>query len=285
MAMSPRLLRPIASGVHPDAAAWRSAVVANGGSVSASTMRAVSTFCAAIDAAGIRDRYYRLSLMCGTGLNAALVPLYRGPTFGGTQYGNATDTNVGPFVSGDYVETGASGGLVGNGTSKRLDTGLSSGSLPSILSGHLSVYMRANAISATNGLVMADDGTNRVGFFLRPSQTLRGTWAEIVNSASNNESSFAPGYDTSLYTFTRTAADESVIYEGSSSANTNTVSVSPGVCSQPWFVFASNANGVASNFSTARLAGYSIGTGLSSADVVAYESAMTAFQTALGRNV
>lgn len=123
MPMNARLLRPIASGVHPEANAWRTAVVANGGSVSASTMKAVSAFCAAIDTAGIRDRFYRLNLLCGTGLNAALVPLYRGPSRTGTQYGNTTDTNNGPFVSGDYVETGASGGLTGaNG--KNLSTGL-----------------------------------------------------------------------------------------------------------------------------------------------------------------
>jgi hypothetical protein len=119
--MSPRLLRPIASGVHPEAAAWRSAVVANGGSVSASTLKAVGKFCADIDKAGLRDRFYRLNLFCGSNLNAVLVPLYRGPSRTGTQYGNTTDTNNGPFVSGDYVENS---GLKGNGSSKYLETGV-----------------------------------------------------------------------------------------------------------------------------------------------------------------
>jgi len=121
MPMSPRLLRPIASGVHPEANAWRTAVVANGGSVSASTMRAVSKFCGDIDKAGLRDRFYRLNLFCGDNLNAVLVPLYRGPSRTGSQFGNATDTNNGPFVSGDYVENS---GLKGNGSSKYLETGV-----------------------------------------------------------------------------------------------------------------------------------------------------------------
>jgi hypothetical protein len=121
MPMNARLLRPVASGVHPEAAAWRSAVVANGGSVSASTMKAVSKFCADIDKAGLRDRFYRLNLFCGSNLNAVLVPLYRGPSRTGTQYGNTTDTNNGPFVSGDYSE---SSGLKGNQSSKYLDTGV-----------------------------------------------------------------------------------------------------------------------------------------------------------------
>jgi len=121
MPMNPRLLRPIASGVHPEANAWRTAVVANGGSVSASTLKAVGKFCADIDKAGLRDRFYRLNLFCGSNLNAVLVPLYRGPSRTGTQYGNTTDTNNGPFVSGDYSE---SSGLKGNGSSKYLETGV-----------------------------------------------------------------------------------------------------------------------------------------------------------------
>lgn len=121
MGMNPRLLRPRAGGLHPEADAWKLAVAANGGSVSSGTYKAVADFCKAIDTAGIRDRFYRLNLLCGTGLNAVLVPLYRGPAKTGTQYGNATDTNNGPFVGGDYTE---SSGLKGNQASKYLDTGL-----------------------------------------------------------------------------------------------------------------------------------------------------------------
>jgi hypothetical protein len=105
--MNSRLLRPRASGVHPEAAAWRTAVIANGGTVSASTMKAVSTFCRAIELAGIRDRFYRLSLMCGNNLLAAQVPLYRSQSFGGTPRGNSIDINVGStlFSSSDYTES------------------------------------------------------------------------------------------------------------------------------------------------------------------------------------
>ena len=119
MGMSGRLLRPKTSG-HPEALAWRSAVIANGGTVSASTMTAVTTFCRSIDSAGLRDRFYRLNLFCGTGLEAVLVPLYRGPSRTGTQYGNTTDTNAN-FVLADYTE---SSGLKGNGSTKYLATGL-----------------------------------------------------------------------------------------------------------------------------------------------------------------
>jgi hypothetical protein len=105
--MNPRLLRPTASGAsHPEARDWAARVTTNGGTVSATTLRAVDTFCRAIDAAGIRGKFYRLSLLCGNDLLAALVPLYRSTTLGGTVLGLATDENVG-FVSGDYSLTGS----------------------------------------------------------------------------------------------------------------------------------------------------------------------------------
>jgi hypothetical protein len=75
-----RALRPQAA--NADAQDWIDRVYANGGTVSTSTANAVSTFCDAIDAAGIRDRFYRMGIFAGSNLNAALVPLYRGPKRG-----------------------------------------------------------------------------------------------------------------------------------------------------------------------------------------------------------
>jgi hypothetical protein len=124
MGMSGALLRPKTSG-HPEALAWRSAVIANGGTVSASTMAAVTTFCRSIDSAGLRGRFYRLNLFCGDGLSAVLVPLYRGQSRTGTQYGNTADTNVN-FVSGDYT---LASGLTGNGSNKYLGLALKPGQL------------------------------------------------------------------------------------------------------------------------------------------------------------
>ena len=125
------------AALHPEASAWSDSVAANGGTASASTLSAVSAFCTAIDAAGLRDRFYRLNLFAGDGLLSALVPLYRGPVAGGTTYGSATDSNNGPFVSGDYSEAT---GLTTSG-GKYLDTGL-----PANFSTdrHASVYYRSS---------------------------------------------------------------------------------------------------------------------------------------------
>ena len=64
--------------IHPEAADWSARVVAQGASVSTATLANVSRLCYAIDAAGIRDRFLRLNVFSGTGLNAAITPLFRG---------------------------------------------------------------------------------------------------------------------------------------------------------------------------------------------------------------
>lgn len=282
MGMSPRLLRPRAGGFHPDAADWRTRVVANGGTVSASTMKAVDTFCKAIATAGLRDRFFRLNLFAGTGLSAALVPLFRGPSLGGTQLGNTTDTNTN-FVSGDYVETGASGGLTA-GTNKRLNTGLNQTDVGAA-SCHLSVYEAAKATGAFN---------NRIG-----SRTSALTHEHVLTGA-NPASSMAYGIDatagvrratTTSYTEagafwlgSNLSSTESTLYKNGTSVGTASP-LARTAQSLAYFVFALNESGTAGDpMTTGRLASYSVGLGVTAEQAVAYNTAMQAFQTALTRN-
>jgi hypothetical protein len=286
MPMNPRLLRPIASGVHPEANAWRTAVVANGGSVSGSTMKAVSSFCAAIDAAGIRDRFYRLNLFAGTGLNACLVPLYRGTSRTGTQYGNTTDTNTN-FVSGDYVETGATGGLKGLRTStKRLDTGLA----PAEFSGHnfhASAYECATTDSSFDASLGGYRVANSAGFYIGTGGSATTYTFSQVNNAIDKASGDITAHMMAVQTGNRTG----VLYRNGSSASTTYVG--GGNTSSDWSlvtwgvaVFASQTSaGGFSDYSSARLGAYSIGIAMNGTQAAAFYTAMQALQTALTRNV
>jgi len=279
MSMSPRLLRPRQT-MHPEAAAWKTAVVANGGSVSGTTLSAVDKFCKAIASAGIRDRFYRLNLFCGTGLNACLVPLYRGPSLGGTQYGNTTDTNFGPFVSGDYVETGASGGLwyggVGNNTSKRLDTGIA-GSVLSPGDRHLSAYEIVNAttdyspsvLSGTALTTMHGIGnwTTITGYRYRTHNTIGG------QAGATSSPGFWLGSDTS--------STASLLYRHGSQVGSTSGQPAGGSGNSNYQILGSSSG----EYSEARLGGYSIGLSMSAGQVSSFHAAMQAFQTALGRNV
>lgn len=274
--MNNRLLRPRASGVHPEAAAWRTAVIANGGSVSGTTLSAVDKFCKAIDAAGIRSRFLRLNLFCGTGLSACLVPLYRGPSRSGTQYGNTTDTNTN-FVSGDYVETGASGGLKGNGTNKRLDTGVNGSFL---LAGdrHVSAYESLVATtdyspSVMSGSVVATmhaigTWTSATGYRYRTHNTVGGAAAA---TASNG-----------MWLGSDTSSTASVLYKNGTSAGTASGQTAGGSGNTVYRVFGEPTGG---EFSEARLGAYSIGLSMTALQVSAFYTAMQAFQTSLSRNV
>jgi hypothetical protein len=283
MPMNARLLRPI-STTHPEAQVWRNAVIANGGTVSGSTLNAVSRFCRAIDAAGIRDRFYRLSVMAGTGLNAALVPLYRGQSRTGTQYGNATDTNNGPFVSGDYAETGASGGLTGNGSSKYLDTGVAANTA-ALSNSHLSVWARTTTLNSFSCLIGAQQtvGGDELALF----QNQSGLSTTAFFSEGSNANDFVPGTinnPTGLILGTAISSGDRRLFvngaqDGSTDTSTITRSAYP---SRSLWVFARNVSSFNSG-ATTRLSGYSFGPSMTGAQVSSFYTAMLAFQAAVSR--
>lgn len=280
MGMNPRLMRPT-QNLHPDAASWAARVSANGAGYTAATIKAVNQFCKDIAAAGIRDRFYRLNLFCGTGLNACLVPLFRGPSLGGTQYGNTTDTNVGGlFISGDYVETGSGGGLVGNASTKYLRTGFIHNTLPQNDS-HIASYeiSRAGATFRTSVGCRATSTTGSL---------IVGTWASTAQYAlvayESNTSLALSSSSGGFYLGTVAGASASALYRnGTGKVTTTATTRTPG--DQEIFVFALNDGGSLNVPTDARLGGYSFGLQMTDAQVTSYNTAMQAFQTALNRNV
>jgi hypothetical protein len=269
---------------NADAQDWVNRVYANGGTVSESTAAAVNTFCNAIDAASIRDRFYRLNLFAGTGLNAALVPLYRGPTFGGTTYGNATDTNpgAGPFVSGDYSPTV---GLVKTGnTSAYLDTGLAIDDLPSAATGHIAAWMGTHTPAAflipVGANVSTTDRYWLVSWTTGGDQVVRGYWG---GNSPAQTATLGATIAAGLYIANRSGATSLDVYEGGTSIASLASSVTPGAISENFYVAAANDSGTPGAFVTFPLAGYSIGLSLTQPQAAAYDAAYTALISALGR--
>jgi len=281
--MSPRLLRPRASGVHPDAAAWRTAVIANGGTVSGSTMNAVSKFCADIAAAGIRDRFYRLNLFCGSSdasLNAVRTPLFRGPSLGGAQFGNTTDTNIN-FGSGDYVETGATGGLVGNGTTKYLNTGLATDVMPAISSFHISQSVRdREAAGAGRSFVGMNDTLAAQIVALRQEGTT-GNIGGLIARTTPTTMAYAAADSHAMVS--RTSLSLLTLYRSGVSQATDTNVITVASSSRPLFVFCRNSTGTPTDFTGLRARMYSIGLGMDGTQAASFAAAVAAFNTALGR--
>jgi hypothetical protein len=286
MPMSPRTLRP-RNALHPEAANWAARVVANGGTVGTS-LPAVSAFCRAIDAAGIRDRFVRLNLFCGgpsgtvAGLNACLVPLYRGPTPGGATFGNAVDTNT-MFVSSDYTE---SIGLTGDGIGKYLNTGLPM-NYTTARNMHMSVW--AGSFAASNaGLIGADtngDGTlprffqGLVSFSASPRANV---WYSIGTNFIQPQRD--ENYSSVLLLGSGNSAGNTLYANGASVATGGETGADANANTYPLFVFAVNNRNVnVNNIANCRMSSYSAGVHMTASQVAAFHTATAAFRAALGR--
>jgi len=273
---------------NADAQDWINRVYANGGTVSARTAAAVNRFCDDIEAAGIRDRFLRLNLFCGNGdpsLVAVRTPLFRGSSLAGVQHGNALDTNLN-FVLGDYAETGSSGGLAGNGSTKYLNTGFAQNIL---LAGdrHLSVYeiardpgvyrvsigSRTGASSSSNTFYLTSTGA--ASQFSYVGQADAGSFPCSYNAYTHPNTHFigtqSPATAVALYVNGAVVASASV--------------GAPTPSSLAQFVFALNDSGAVGDVSAARLGGYSIGLSLSASQALAYSNAMQVFQASLSRSI
>lgn len=287
--MSPRLLRPRASGFHPDAADWRTRVIANSGSVSASTMKAVSTFCSAIDSAGIRSKMLRLNLFCGTGLNACLTPLYRAASLGDTQLGNATDTNVGGlFVSANYLEATGLSTTLGGG--QYLNTGLSPNDMA--LADVQAMHLAASHGPIPSGSldprpIGAHGPSDRFSFVLSiRASSAGGLGVALGKTNQANSASIPSGAQASAsWLGSRTSATSLKIYkEGVENATLATSVTGIAAHAFPFFVGRiNNAGSPLGDSAALPHRHYSIGGALTGAQAASYESALSAFRTALGR--
>lgn len=283
--MNNRLLRPTANA-HHEARDWAARVVANGGAVSTPTLAAVSTFCRSIDKEpGLRSAILRLNLFCGSNLNACLVPLYRASSPFSGIIGNATDTNNGPFVSGDYNETGAAGGLKGNGASKYLDTGVSPQDFASLVSVHLSSSGSSLETSGNYSFIGTADPPNSARIYEL------GIFADYVSGRPFRAGSFiagefpvvsSPDASEGHIIGTRTSASLATIYRDGVPVATNSTTLSPVSHANTFFVFAINSAGAA-NVTAARLRMYSIGSGLTEQQSSAFSDAVSAFNLELNR--
>lgn len=264
---------PTAITLHPDAADWIRRVRAAGDDASASTLNAVSAFCDAIDAAGIRSSFARLNLFCGNSITAALVPLYTGTSLGAT-LGNATDTNVN-FVSGDYTE---STGLKGDGTTKYLKTGVTPALLSSVTSIHLSHAGRAYTLGGgTPATIIGSYDGSTTHYEIRTSSSTRETL--LAGAGGNGYAATSESHQVA----SRTATNAESVYCGGAVVSSSTTATTPATSSRDWAVFCLNLQGTYSRFNGATLWCYSIGGGLTAEQVRQFSLAVIQFNKALVR--
>ena len=247
-------------------------LVANGGTISDASLNAVEKFVQDCKNSMVWDKLIEVGPFAGNNLNAALVKL----VFPGGGSGVLTNVN---FVAGDYNESGASGGLNGDGTTKYLNTGLNAqATLPD--NAHVSFYLRDD-VSATGNraLIGALSGTDQywLGALTNAQTNIRLGQTATATLAQNMSKGF--------YIGSRTAANALKLYRNGVSAGTDATPVAHSKPNVNVYLFAFNTAGTAGAFLPGRGSFYSIGQGLSDVEAAGLNDAVRTLQRNLNREV
>jgi hypothetical protein len=268
--------------IDTDAAAWGRNVYAAGGSYTQSTLRAVSRLSKALKKNGLWGKMLAVAPRAGNDLTSARVRLK-------VPAGVAVSETNNNFVAGDYVETGASGGLIGNGTTKYLDTLIN----PSTLSYDVSSFglwtYRMTAVVGT-GSSRASMGSN--GLTANNSTVvgwLNGGLEESGAVAANAAvpTVYAGRTGTSFNGFvgvTTNGSRTQTLYRNGSLSGL-TVIAAAAFHNGNIYAHASNLNGTAGIYNVRREGSSFITTGFSAGEVVVFNSIVQAFESNLERSV
>ena len=269
---------------NADAQDWIARVYANGGTVTQATANSVSAFCDAIDAAGLRTKFYRLNLFAGNSdgsLIAVRTPLYRGQSRTGLQYGGATDSNVN-FAPTDYSETT---GLTGSSTTgKYLNTGFPANTLASdnihLAAGVLTSSPPSSTGSYLLGLATAGDSTNLADKTISSLGVAQ--FGRSVATSAGPSGTIGAGRLVATY--------PNLFRNGALQTPAATAYDSP-TTSSAHYVFAANNGSAATGVTGSRLGWYSIGLAFGgynaqgvSEESAAFELAVAQFLINIGRS-
>jgi hypothetical protein len=209
--------------------------------------------------------------------------LLAGVSFGGLMAklkhaGTAALTNVGPFVTGDYLAAGSGGGLVGNGTTKWLNTGFN---IQNILPNDFA-FSRYRTVFGTGQEVSCVFTIDPYEVFSIASVST--TRATIDLGIIGARVDHIPG-STGFVIGTRRGNTDREAYLNGSSAGTNTDN-QPLAGTGESFTFALyNRGGSSFGISNSRMTFAHIGTGLTDTDAANLSTRTNALMTALGANV
>lgn len=245
MPMSPRLLRPRASGpgaivaADADARAYIAAVnTADGQPLEVAVQQAIDAFIVGCKSDGIWSAIRTSCLLMGARtLSGALTPL-----------AGSAPTNNGPFVSGDYNRKT---GLVGDGTAKHLNTNRANNA-ESQDNHHMGVYL--SSAGAAGQAIIGAGGTATGASGLVHSAT------GFSAARSRHAALSAPGPAMTTGFFGISRANSTGYTLRHSGADTSLSITSEVPSSDNVFAFArNNGSGTATTFSSARLAFYCFG--------------------------
>lgn len=262
-----KLRRPT-SGIDVATAAWVSAVVTAGGTVSGAQQANVDTLVKAYKAANVWTILDRVWLLAAAN----------------TQQANIDIVNLATWTTVGTPTFSANVGYSGNSSTGQLNTNFtpsSAGGNYTQNSAHISAYVKVGTIAANQATV----GCNAGGIFayMEPN-TAGASFAYDLNGSTFPTATDTGTNGVGQYVLTRTSSSAVAVYKN---GNTTPVGSSAGDTSGalptvPFFVFSINSFGHPSNGTVAAV---TIGGALSSAQMAAVALAMNNYQTAIGNNV
>ena len=253
----------------PDAIIYRNAVIAAGSSITDSNFSAVNNLIVGLKNQSLWTLIDQLFLLAGTSSIAGALVKAKGS-------GTATNVN---FVNGDYSQTT---GLVGNGTSKYINTGRAANTL-SNTSQHVFVSGTGFETSGDRPFGGAFTGTAASLFVLDSSvATTSNRSYRSGNFAVGTFPVYSPaGVTSGSVCGTRRSSTDAEIYENGVSKNSNAISVTPSFPAINIFLYALNSSGTPAAYTASRLNMVSIGAGLTTAQALALHNLRTTYLAAL----
>ena len=259
---------------------WSSRITANSGSVSINVLNAADTFITTCKNSGVWDKLQRLNLFAGDQLAACLIPIIN-------TYGGAADINTN-FVEADYSQTG---GLNSDGVTKRLNTNFIPNSSIGATSCHLSTYIITGVPGSSITMGCTTYGANNIQFRIGTNYNDAAA-KSIVNIGDYNNGANphfqtynATGITQGFIVVTKPSVNETYMSKSGTTylSNTTTYVGLTTLPTQPVYIFVNNDNGYPGQYTDATMGSYSVGSGLSLAQVSGYSFAMQNFQKALSR--
>lgn len=259
---------------------WSSRITANSGSVSIGVLNAADTFITTCKNSGVWDKLQRLNLFAGDQLAACLIPIIN-------TYGGAADINTN-FVEADYSQTG---GLNGDGVTKRLNTNFIPNSSIGATSCHLSTYIITGVPGSSITMGCTTYGANNIQFRIGTNYNDAAVKSLVIigdyNGGANPQFQTynATGITQGFIVVTKPSVNEMYMSKSGTTylSNTSTYVGLTTLPTQPVYIFVNNDNGYPGQYTDATMGSYSVGSGLSLTQVSGYSFAMQNFQKALLR--
>ena len=243
----------------------------NGGSISEASLVAVDQFVVDCKAANIWTKLIEVGPFAGSNLNAALVKL-------AYQAGGSGVLSNSNFVASDYVETGSSAGLLGDGT-KFLNTGVLADSIPA--HAHMSFYLREDVVQTGNRMLMGALSASDHSWLGALVPGTAGDFRLGGTTTATGGGAMVKGF----YTGSREGPSSVSLYRDGTLLNTNVSGTGAGRPAFAIYLWGHNSSGAATARISTRGCFYSIGEALNATEVAALNTATRNLQIALNRNI